>query len=103
MNPHCRETDISESTVQSQNKNDSERSVHLSFSHILSFLKYITVGSLWLSMIFLVMYYTGVVSYLRHFDSSFRYQRGITPLTSTSTVASIILGYVLDSPSEVDM
>ena len=93
MNSHYRETDVSESTVQSQDQIDSPRSVNLSFSHIFSFLKYITVGSLWLGMIFLVLNYTGVVGYLQSFDSSFRYQRGVTPLTSSSAVASIILGY----------
>ncbi|KNB43456.1 fatty acid elongase [Blastocystis sp. subtype 4] len=98
MNSHYRETDISESTVQSQDQIDSPRSVNLSFSHIFSFLKYITVGSLWLGMIFLVLNYTGVVGYLQSFDSSFRYQRGVTPLTSSSAVASIILGYVFSLP-----
>ena len=83
--------------VESSNLGDSSQSnaLHISSSHIVTFLKYAVVGVLWLSGIYVLLLQTGVVDTLAHFDSSFRYQRGVTPLTSSLTVAMIIAGYAL--------
>ena len=81
--------------MESSNLNESSQSkaLHISSSHIVTFLKYGIVGVLWLSGIYVLLRQTGVVNTLVHFDSSFRYQRGVTPLTSSLTVAMIISGY----------
>lgn len=83
--------------VESSNLGESNQSkaLRISSSHIVTSLKYAIVGVLWLSGIYVLLLQTGVVDTLAHFDSSFRYQRGVTPLTSSLTVAMIIAGYAL--------
>lgn len=84
--------------MDSSNLDPSSQSkaLRISSSHIATFFKYGVVGALWLGGIYVVLLQTGVVEMLSHFDNSFRYQRGITPLTSSLTVAMIISGYAFD-------
>ena len=81
--------------MDSSNLDPSSQSkaLRISSSHIATFG---VVGALWLGGIYVVLLQTGVVDMLSHFDNSFRYQRGITPLTSSLTVAMIISGYAFD-------
>ena len=84
--------------MESSNLDPSSQSkaLRISSSHITTFFKYGIVGALWLGGIYVVLLQAGVVDVLSHFDGSFRYQRGVTPLTSSLTVAMIISGYVFD-------
>ena len=84
--------------VESSDLGESNQSnaLRISSSHVVTFLKYATVGVLWLSGIYVLLLQTGVIDTLAHFDSSFRYQRGVTPLTSPLAVAMIIAGYAFD-------
>lgn len=65
---------------------------------ILDVTQHIIVGVMWASVLYTVLYSTGVIEYLSHFGSSFRYLRGNTPLTSKWAVATMIGGYVVSLP-----
>ena len=64
---------------------------------INSFL-YSIIASIWFSLLFVFLKYTGVLSCLYSFNKEFRYICGITPLTSSRWVFGIICGYILSLP-----
>ena len=59
---------------------------------------YFVVATVWTSLLYIILYATNVIEALKNFDSSFRYVQGVTPLTSPSTVATIISCYVISLP-----
>ena len=59
---------------------------------------YFVVATVWMSLLYIILYATNVIEVLKNFDSSFRYVQGVTPLTSPSTVATIISCYVISLP-----
>ena len=65
---------------------------------ILDVTQHIVVAIIWASVLYAILYVTGVINLLMQFGPSFRYQRGILPLTSIQTVIIIIGGYVLSLP-----
>ena len=65
---------------------------------ILDVTQHVIVGVMWASVLYTLLYVTGVINSLMQFGSSFRYQRGVTPLTSVQAVVTMIGGYVLSLP-----
>lgn len=59
---------------------------------------YFVVATVWTSLLYIILYATNVIEVLKNFDQSFRYVQGVTPLTSPSTVATIISCYVISLP-----
>ena len=68
------------------------------FLIIWNLIVYGAITVVWLLLIFLILKYTGVLSYLSTFDKEFRYIQGYTPLTSRMTVVVLIGGYVISLP-----
>ena len=90
---------------RSQNKELKDSEQHIVSKHRYSFLLIIwnaivygIITGAWLSVIFLILKYTGVISCLATFDTEFRYIQGETPLTSRMSVVLLIGGYVISLP-----
>ena len=86
LNSACIEKEVSKS------END------LATPSFLNVVLYLVIGAVWTSLLFIILYATNVIEVLQNFDQSFRYVQGVTPLTSPSTVATIISCYVISLP-----
>lgn len=75
-----------------------ETRIKISIMRFLSVIKHAVTGILWFTAIHFILYRTGAWDYLCGFDATFRYERNITPLTSISSVGTIIFTYVLSIP-----
>lgn len=76
----------------------AETSKASSKSPIINCILYILVFAIWISLLYIILEYSGVLLYLSSFNSEFRYVRGKTPLTSRGWIIGLIGGYVISLP-----
>lgn len=79
-------------------KEIAETSKSSSESPIINCILYILVFAIWISLLYVILEYSGVLPYLSSFNSEFRYVRGKTPLTSRGCIIGLIGGYVISLP-----
>lgn len=76
----------------------AETSKSSSKSPIVNCILYALVFAIWISLLYAILEYSGVLPYLLSFNSEFRYVKGKTPITSRVWIISLIGGYVISLP-----